>query len=316
MSTQPDAGTPDEPLASRMRFEDPHKFLDFYDRQLSRCLVGLRHPEAVPIGSRMLVIISPPDALDRLRLEGRVGRVTPRPNGTVRLRVEVSFDVESMQWLDAYVAGLRAGLSRSRSGPLAPDSSTEFDIRSELVGLAERLDELTYYEVLSLSPTSDGEQIRRRYMTLARLYHPETMSAEDERLQRAARRVQRRLNEAYGVLRQPSLRSAYDAGLDGPAHARKLRVDEQGRDALRRQAGPRGGATPVGDAYWRLARNVLEGARSAGTGPAMSAAIGESIRLLRTALAFEPGNPHFRNALDQVLDRQRALEASGASRGR
>lgn len=116
MSTPIDDGR----LASRLRFETPATFVEFYDKQLARALLAVRHPRPVPEGTAILIVVSPPGAPDRLRLGGRVERVRPRPDGGVRLRVAVEFTPDDRAWLDAYLTGLRAALTAA--DPL-PDSA-------------------------------------------------------------------------------------------------------------------------------------------------------------------------------------------------
>lgn len=62
-----------------------------------------------------------------------------------------------------------------------------------------------YYATLQVDPRADPDVIEAAYRRLARKWHPDTNAAPD-----AALRMQR-LNEAYGVLRDPERRRAYDA---------------------------------------------------------------------------------------------------------
>jgi hypothetical protein len=51
--------TPVPPIIARMRFEDPAKFLLFYDKQLAARVVGLRHAVAVPEGASVHLSVHP-----------------------------------------------------------------------------------------------------------------------------------------------------------------------------------------------------------------------------------------------------------------
>lgn len=60
-----------------------------------------------------------------------------------------------------------------------------------------------YYAILEVSSTASLEDIKRAYRRLARLHHPDlNKDAEDRHI--------KRINEAYGVLGDPTRRMAYD----------------------------------------------------------------------------------------------------------
>ncbi len=303
-----------------MRFEDPVKFVEFYDKQLGQNVVGLRHPESLPTGTEMLVIISPPGAPDQLRLTGRVVQVTPRADGSVRLRIHVEPGRSDLEWLGAYLQGLRAGLEREAvpSEPPAaepeiaaptppPEGPAPPDVAAELGSLADRLDTATYYQLLGVPRDVEPADLQTAFHALTRRLHPDLFHAHPDRpLAKAANAVYRRMNEAYAALRSPLRRRAYDDGLTGPAHTWRLRLSEEAQDHARRQERVRRGNTRVGDYYWRRAREVLATARDADAN--IRPALRESARLLRCAMAFEPDNDHFRHALEQVTDRLAARE--------
>lgn len=66
-----------------------------------------------------------------------------------------------------------------------------------------------HYRVLQVTRDAEPEVIERAYRALSRKYHPDVQNAEGGT---ATRRMQE-INEAYRVLRDPSLRHAYDATL-------------------------------------------------------------------------------------------------------
>ena len=61
-----------------------------------------------------------------------------------------------------------------------------------------------YYEVLQVTRTSSGEEIRRAYRKMARQYHPD-LNSSDEAEERF-----KEINEAYEVLSDPEKRQRYD----------------------------------------------------------------------------------------------------------
>lgn len=65
----------------------------------------------------------------------------------------------------------------------------------------------TYYQILELPEQATAEDIRRAYLRLVRLTHP------DRTPDPAAHRRYLLVNEAYDALRQPELRARYDARL-------------------------------------------------------------------------------------------------------
>ncbi len=296
-------------IAARMRFEDPAKFVEFYEKQLSQGVVGLRHPEPLAQGTSIQVLVSPPGAADRLRLEGRVTRGTPRADGTVRLRVEVRLDDADRQWLEAYLTGLRVARAQAADVP-TPDESTEWQSHQggesvaapEALALSARLDTISYYQLLRVPVDVEPRQLQHRFHELTRRYHPDLYFAlPDGELRSAIDRIYRRMNEAYGVLRDPRRRRMYERGLQGAPHTWRLRLSEEDEQAAQRLARTRRGSTGPGHYYWTMARDVLERARQLDNG--IRPALRESARLLRTAMVFEPDNEHFRHALEHVSDR-------------
>lgn len=61
-----------------------------------------------------------------------------------------------------------------------------------------------YYEVLGIQRTADASAIKKAYRTLARKYHPDVSKEAD------AEEKFKALGEAYGVLKDPDKRKAYD----------------------------------------------------------------------------------------------------------
>jgi hypothetical protein len=324
---RPDGG----PVPSRMRFEDPLKFLEFFEKQLSRGVIGLRHPQSIPLGTPFLVVISPPGAPDRLVIQGEVSRVSQRPDGAWRLRVELDQRPEDAAWLDGYVEGLRVTLAwaaRADRGPLGDreDAPPARDDRvvaptsappqprpptpapvagppseptaspGEIRVLAQRLDSLDYYGLLGVARDAEPNDLQQRFHFLTRRFHPDLFHGLEPKLVRQVNQIYRRMNEAYSVLKSPVRRRAYDVGLTQPAG--RLRLASDAQDEARRRETVQGGITRPGDFYWTRARQLLESAR--GRPEWLMPARQEAIRLLRTALFFEPDNTHFRSALDHI----------------
>ena len=301
-----------------MRFADPAKFLEFYDKQLASRVVGLRHAEAVPEGAEVHLALVPPGGAAPLQLVGHAAKVMPRPDGSVRLRVIVDLEPGMASWLEAFAAGLRLGLEHGAieamevGGESLIAESIVSDplptlMEDDLRGRVLRMESQTYYQVMGVSPEIDAPQLRQAYHALTRRYHPDLYFTQtDPAASRDAGRLYRRINEAYAVLKDPRRRRLYDRGLAGPPHTWTLRLTEESEQQAQRQRRVRRGDTPVGQTYWKLAREVLERARE--NEATIRPALRESARLLRTALAFEPENDHFRHALDHVKYRLSVAE--------
>ncbi len=321
---------PKSRIAARMRFEDPGKFLEFYEKQLVANVVGLRHGGAVAVGAEVLLSLQPPGHSIALALVGTAEKVTPRPDGSNRLRVALTLSPESQAWLEAYVTGLRTGLEhgasasqsvvgesmigesvilegqRAASGPIStvpvpPPASAGPTIEDEARTRAARIDNLTYYQIVGVPADAPVERVRSAYHDLTRRFHPDLFFDQSATLRADVGRFYRRLNEAYSVLKDPNRRRMYDKGLSGPAHTWTLRLTEEAEQRAQRQRRVRRGSTAVGQTYWKLAREVLERARESES--SIRPALRESARLLRMAMTFEPENDHFRHALDHVVYR-------------
>jgi curved DNA-binding protein CbpA len=62
-----------------------------------------------------------------------------------------------------------------------------------------------YYQALEIESTALAEDIRRAYRRLVRVHHPDLNPGDPQAVDRT-----RLINEAYAVLRDPSLRTSYD----------------------------------------------------------------------------------------------------------
>jgi DnaJ-class molecular chaperone len=109
------------------------------------------------------------------------------------------------------------------------------DLVSEVGRLFDRLDALTYYEVLAIGSTSDYLQVRDAFYARAQRVHPDRfVMMESEGIKRAVYTVYKRMTEAYNVLSDPELRRLYDDAVQAgasrlPAEQRSRRLDPDER---------------------------------------------------------------------------------------
>lgn len=68
---------------------------------------------------------------------------------------------------------------------------------------------MSHYELLGVPRGAAAAEVRRAYLALARLHHPDRHGGDTTRMQA--------LNQAWAVLGDPQRRATYDRGLDTPA---------------------------------------------------------------------------------------------------
>lgn len=73
---------------------------------------------------------------------------------------------------------------------------------------------MTHYEVLGVPRGATPEEVRRAYLRLARVHHPDHHVADARAEQVAAERRMREVNAAWQVLSDPERRRRYDEQLD------------------------------------------------------------------------------------------------------
>jgi DnaJ-class molecular chaperone len=70
-----------------------------------------------------------------------------------------------------------------------------------------------FYDVLGIDPNADNEEIKDAFQNLAKIFHPD-LNLGDEMAERRFKEI----CQAYGTLKEPRTRAAYELGL---AHQRR-----------------------------------------------------------------------------------------------
>ena len=85
------------------------------------------------------------------------------------------------------------------------------ELVSEVARLHDKIEELSYYDFLAVSPKTDYIGIRDAFYTRAQLFHPDRFVAmQGESVKKAVYSVYKRMTEAYQVLSDPERRAKYD----------------------------------------------------------------------------------------------------------
>jgi DnaJ-class molecular chaperone len=158
----------------------------------------------------------------------------------------------------------------------------------EIVALSRIIEELDYYQLLDLRRDAGTGDVKRAYHSSSRSFHPDANRHLDGELRTASHAIAKRITEAYAVLRDPRRRQAYDRSLDNGT-SRRMQLADASAEADRRSAQERGGRTPQGRQFFKLAEtDIAKGNWAA------------AARNLQTALTFEPDNALFKDRLAQA----------------
>ncbi|MCC7358603.1 MAG: J domain-containing protein [Anaerolineales bacterium] len=103
---------------------------------------------------------------------------------------------------------------------------------------------MNFYELLSIAPSADSEQIRAAYRALAQIYHPDRLAHLKPEARAFAEERFKALNQAYGVLSDPAKRAAYDLSLQRPAPPPRAAMRGEPPSTYTPPTGPTPGASP------------------------------------------------------------------------
>ena len=155
---------------------------------------------------------------------------------------------------------------------------------TRVMALGQTLDSMSYYQLLDVELTAPRETIEQAYYRRARNIHPDRHTYEtDPRRKHALVRLYARFGEAFRVLRDPVLRSAYGAELA----AGRTRLSKDAEQASRLQSTTPDPRTPHAAKLLQTANKLIAAGNIAG-GRAQ----------LRLATQFEPDSPAIKRAIE------------------
>jgi DnaJ-class molecular chaperone len=158
----------------------------------------------------------------------------------------------------------------------------------EIIALSRIIEELDYYQLLHLRRDAGPGEVKRAYHASSRSFHPDANRHLEGDLREASRSIAKRITEAYAVLRDPRRRQAYDRRLADGSQVR-MQLADASAEAGRRDSEERGGRTPQGRQFFKIAQaDASKGNWAA------------AMRNLQTALTFEPDNPVFLDLLGRA----------------
>lgn len=104
----------------------------------------------------------------------------------------------------------------------SPRRGLSESIVNEMETIFKGMNSLNYYEFLKVRTDSTQEDVKRRYIEIAKVYHPDRFRKESEKTKQMAYEITKRANEAYSVLSHPSRKLAYDRMLSKDRDAKRF----------------------------------------------------------------------------------------------
>jgi tetratricopeptide (TPR) repeat protein len=107
------------------------------------------------------------------------------------------------------------------------ESEAAAALRSEITSGFEKLEDLDYYQLLSIDAEAKADAIKASYLQAAKRYHPDALAKAglDDETRRRANNVFARISKAYSVLSNHRQRAEYDEAQrsdEGPIDAARL----------------------------------------------------------------------------------------------
>lgn len=163
------------------------------------------------------------------------------------------------------------------------------DFVAQVARIAAALDGLDYFQLLRVTPEADLESIREGYRRQAQALHPDRyQSVATPELRADLDRIQKRITEAYVVLRDDEKRARYRTLISGPERQKNLRYSIVHEDEHRKEKEAAAGTTAQGRTLYAQATAAFARGDKA-----------EAIKNLKMAVAFERDNAGFKELLER-----------------
>jgi hypothetical protein len=116
---------------------------------------------------------------------------------------------------------------RVQPAPSLVANATTNTLRAAILELHAKLDHSSHFEILGVPESASSAEINAAFMRAVRQYHPDRLAAAGLRdLTPQAERVMGRMGEASAVLRDPKLRSEYQATRSGKGVGQAMSILE------------------------------------------------------------------------------------------
>ncbi|MGI6393778.1 MAG: J domain-containing protein [bacterium] len=90
-----------------------------------------------------------------------------------------------------------------------PDIITK-DFLETITDFFNSMDDLNYYQLFGIEKTSSVPEMKKKYIAIARKYHPDKFRNVPSEVKNMAYEITKRANEAYSVLSHPNRKVVYD----------------------------------------------------------------------------------------------------------
>jgi len=110
---------------------------------------------------------------------------------------------------DTLLASIKNVIDKANSSVKIPNIMTR-DFVDTIKEFYLSMDGLNYYDFFGLNKNSDSAEIKKKYISLARKYHPDKFRNVPSEIRNMVYEITKRANEAYSVLNHPNRKTIYD----------------------------------------------------------------------------------------------------------